>query len=87
MNTIEREIADLELALFRRSLPLIAEACERCDSCHRNLLIGERVYEYASGALRCELCRSPELADPDDCRKVRGPAFGHTMRLIDRRAA
>lgn len=87
MNTIEREIPDLELALLRRSLPQLSEAVERCDCCGRNLLIGERVYEYASGALRCELCRSRELSDPDAYRTVRGPEFGHTMRLVDRRVA
>jgi hypothetical protein len=87
MNTIEREIQDLELALLRRSLPRISAECERCGSCQRSMLVGERVYEYASGAVRCELCRDRERAQPSDCHIVRGPEFGHTLRLIDRRAA
>lgn len=87
MNTIMRDIPDLELALLRSSLPRLAEECERCGACRRSLLIGERFYEYASGAIRCELCREFELADPADTHTVHGPEFGHTIRLIDRRAA
>jgi hypothetical protein len=87
MNTIEREVPELELALFRRSLPRISEACERCGACLRSMLIGERVYEYASGAVRCELCRDREKSSPADSHRVRGPEFGHTLRVIDRRAA
>ena len=87
MNTIEREIPELELALLRRSLPHLSEACERCGACLRSMLIGERVYEYASGAVRCELCRDRETAYPEQSHRVRGPEFGHTLRVIDRRAA
>lgn len=87
MNATTREIKDLELALLRRSLPSISQTCERCGCCHRSLLIGERVYEYESGAIRCELCRDGERADPADFHIVHGPEFGHTLRIIDRRAA
>jgi hypothetical protein len=87
MNTITRENVDLELALLRRSLPLLWAESERCGRCRRSLLVGERVYEYESGAVRCELCRAREAADPSDCRTVHGPEFGHTLRLLDRRAA
>jgi hypothetical protein len=78
---------DLELALMRRSLPALSERCERCDACHRSLLVGERAYEYASGTIRCELCRDRERSAPADMRIVHGPEFGHTLRVIDRRAA
>jgi len=87
MNTIEREIAELELALLRRSLPHLSEACERCGACLRSMLVGERVYEYRSGALRCALCRDREADDPAAFHTVHGPEFGHTLRLLDRRAA
>jgi hypothetical protein len=78
---------ELELALFRRGLAVLADECERCDRCHRSLLIGERVYEYANGHVVCELCRDHERAEPDKMRIVHGPAFGHTLRIVDRRPA
>jgi hypothetical protein len=81
------ETPELELALFRRSLAELADECERCHRCHRSLLIGERVYEYSNGHLVCELCRDREHAEPDEMRIVHGPAFGHTLRIIDRRPA
>jgi hypothetical protein len=76
---------DLELALLRRSLPRMAQEVERCDGCHRGLLIGERVYRYASGELRCELCRSRQRAEAESTHRVHGPAFGHSIRVVDRR--
>ncbi len=87
MNTTEREIPELELALLRRSIPHIAADCERCGACQRSILIGERVYEYPSGEVRCELCRIREAGTPAHVHTVRGPEFGHTMRLIDRRGS
>jgi hypothetical protein len=85
MNTTDREIPELELALLRRSLPRISADCERCGSCLRSMLIGERVYEYPSGALRCELCRDHQTGVQAEVHTVHGPEFGHTMRLVDRR--
>jgi len=78
---------DLELALLRRSLADLADECERCSHCRRSLLIGERVYGYAGGQVACELCRARERGEPDEMRTVHGPAFGHTLRLVDRRPA
>lgn len=75
----------LEIALLRRSLPRMAQEVERCGSCHRALLIGERVYEYASGEIRCELCRAPDRVGPSASHRVHGPAFGHSIRVVDRR--
>jgi hypothetical protein len=51
------------------------------------MLIGERVYEYASGVIRCELCRVRVASDPARFHMVHGPEFGHSLRVIDRRAA
>lgn len=76
---------DLELALLRRSLANLAQTCERCSRCHRSLLTGERVYGYAGGDVACELCRARVGGEPDETRRVHGPAFGHTLRIVDRR--
>jgi hypothetical protein len=76
---------DFELALLRRSLG--GFQAERCHGCQRAMLIGERVYEYESGAVRCELCRERAHADAIESHMVHGPAFGHSIRIIDRRAA
>ncbi len=76
---------DLELALLRRSIDRLADECERCSRCRRSLLVGERVYDYAGGHIACELCRAREHSEPDEMRIVHGPAFGHTLRIVDRR--
>ena len=87
MSIIDRDVVELELALLRRSLAGIARAIERCGRCGRSMLVGERVYEYPSGAVRCELCRLRERSDPAQTHTVHGPEFGHTLRVRDRRAA
>jgi hypothetical protein len=78
---------ELELALLRRGVDALAAGCERCMHCHRTPLIGERVYIYASDTVRCELCRALDAERPLASRLVHGPEFGHTLRIIDRRAA
>jgi hypothetical protein len=84
-NTTVDDSLDFELALLRRSLG--GFQAERCDGCQRAMLIGERVYEYESGAVRCELCRARAHADAIESHTVHGPAFGHSIKIIDRRAA
>jgi hypothetical protein len=78
---------ELELALLRRGVDALSAGCERCMHCHRTPLIGERIYVYASDAVRCELCRALDGERPLASRIVHGPEFGHTMRIIDQRAA
>jgi hypothetical protein len=88
MHTTSTTVGDtpeLELALLRRGLDDAEAATERCDSCHRSMLIGERVYEYESKAVRCELCRDVSRVDPIGSHTIHGPAFGHSIRVIDRR--
>jgi len=85
MSTASREMPELELALLRRGVEEISAGCERCERCRRTVLIGEHVYEYASGALLCELCRTLERSDPVASRLVHGPEFGHTLRIVDNR--
>ncbi|WP_249010113.1 hypothetical protein [Conexibacter sp. DBS9H8] len=80
-----RDANALELALLRRGLAGVSHTTERCGRCHRTLLLGERVYAYASGALRCELCRDLAGGDLTDSHTVHGPEFGHTIRVLDRR--
>jgi hypothetical protein len=87
MTASARDMLDLELALLRRGLDERLAGSERCTCCHRTPLVGERVYLYASGTIACELCRGTQRDVPEQDRIVHGPEFGHTMRIIDQRAA
>lgn len=87
MQTIPSDMLDLELALLKRALDGLADRSESCGRCHRTLLVGERIYLYESGAARCELCRTRERSAPSESHTVHGPEFGHTLRIIDQRAA
>ncbi|MGH2916931.1 MAG: hypothetical protein ACRDMX_18290 [Solirubrobacteraceae bacterium] len=82
-----RDMLDLEHALLRRGLDRRLAGSERCTCCRRTPLVGERVYEYASGTIACELCRVERAQEPTQIRIVHGPEFGHTIRIADRRAA
>ena len=82
-----RAMGELELALLRRGVHQRATSCEGCSGCRRIPLIGERVYRAEGGRLLCELCRSREVAPPARSSIVRGPAFGHTLRIREARAA
>lgn len=87
MATTARDMLELELALLRRGLDERLAGSERCTCCHRTPLVGERVYVYASGTIACELCRERQPHAPAETRIVHGPEFGHTMRILDQRAA
>ena len=88
MTTSAHDMLELELALLRRGLDeRLAGGTERCSHCHRTPLIGERIYEYDSGAVACELCRQRQRAIPRGSHVIHGPEFGHTMRITDQRAA
>ena len=88
MASAAQDMLELELALLRRGLDeRLAGTVERCTSCHRTPLVGERVYEYATGERACELCRRRRGAVPARSHVVHGPEFGHTMRITDTRAA
>jgi hypothetical protein len=87
VQEIEREINQLELALLRRGVDQRAEGRECCSGCQRSPLIGERVYVYESDRILCELCRERERRSPIGSRIVHTPAFGHTLRILDQRAA
>jgi hypothetical protein len=81
------ETQDLELALLRRGVDERAAGSERCQRCNRTPLIGESIYFYEHGTMLCELCREGEREPPLSSGLMHGPAFGHTMRITDRRAA
>jgi hypothetical protein len=87
MESSVSEIPELELALLRRGIDERTDACERCDRCRRTLLVGEHVHVYEPGRTVCDLCRGSERTAPSTVRLVHGPAFGHTIRIIDQRAA
>jgi len=85
MHTQIGDMPELELALMRRGLGGRAHAAEHCDGCARSMLIGERVYEYESGVILCALCRNRERDSPAGSHVVHGPAFGNSIRILDRR--
>jgi hypothetical protein len=87
MRTNPLENPDLELALLRRGVDERSAECERCADCDRTPLIGERLHAYEDGTVRCELCRALSAQSPARSRLVHGPEFGHTMKIVDRRAA
>ncbi len=86
-TVIRDDKPDLELALLRRGLHQMEAVSERCARCQRTPLIGERVYVYDSEEVVCELCREHAREQPSASRLVHGPAFGHTIRVIDQRGA
>jgi hypothetical protein len=86
METSDRPMPELELALLRRSVDAIGAALEKCGRCRRRPLIGERVYPHPRLGLLCELCRSVDGAQ-EQPRRVHGPEFGHTIRVLDQRPA
>jgi hypothetical protein len=87
MDDPTRDPPELELELLRRGVDQRVAGSVRCERCRRTPLIGERVYVYESEAILCELCRALEHNAPLGSRMIHGPAFGHTMRITDRRAA
>ncbi len=87
MTTNVRETQDLELALLRRGVDERVAESERCGRCRRTPLVGESIYFYEGGTMLCELCREREHQPPLSKGLKHGPAFGHTIRIADRRAA
>jgi hypothetical protein len=77
---------ELQMALLRRAVDSCDAARERCRTCGRTPLVGERVYFDPAGSVYCELCRALDPEPALSSKVVHGPEFGHTMRLTDRRA-
>jgi hypothetical protein len=85
-SELQREMDELELSLLRRGIDERAEHRECCARCRRTPLVGERVYVSSPESIVCELCHFAG-EEPGDIRLVHTPAFGHTIRIIDQRAA
>lgn len=83
----ERDAHDLERALLRRGMNERNARREGCARCSRTPLVGERIYVAASGEMLCALCQPQEGERPAHSTLVHGPEFGHTLRVLDRRAA
>ena len=77
----------LELELLRRGVGDRARAGRRCADCRRTPLVGERVYHYHGGKLRCELCRPLRREEPMTSELMHGPEHGHGVVRITRAAA
>lgn len=84
---VNDDTPELELALLRRGMVERAGGFDRCHSCRRTPLIGERVYLYEEDVMICELCRGSQRKAPSRSLLMHGPAFGHSIRITDRRAA
>lgn len=83
-SDLQREMDELELALLQRGIDERSSHRERCARCHRTPLVGERVYVSSPESIVCELCH---FVGDEPTRLVHTPAFGHTIRIVDQRAA
>jgi hypothetical protein len=79
-----------ELSFTRRSLGALGAGRPRCHHCHRNPLVGERVYLYvtAGGAERlvCELCRPLHREAPQRDEIVHSPEHHRAVKAVPRAA-
>jgi hypothetical protein len=87
LDECTRSMAELEKALLRRGVHERATNRESCSGCRRTPLVGERVYQSDGGALLCELCRPGATEPATRSSVVHGPAFGHSIRILESRAA
>jgi hypothetical protein len=78
---------ELERELLRRGVGHRARSGDRCADCGRAPLIGERVYHYEGGPMRCELCRPMRKEQPARSELVHGPEHGNNVVRVRRVAA
>ena len=83
----ERDMRQLERALLRRGMDERTARRQACARCCRTPLVGERIYVATAGVILCALCQSREGDPAAHSAFVHGPEFGHTLRLLDQRAA
>jgi hypothetical protein len=76
----------LERIIFRRGVGDRAADCRRCADCRRTPLVGERLYHYDDGRVRCELCRPLSRHEPIESELVHGVEHGHAVRITVRAA-
>jgi hypothetical protein len=84
-RAIAAEAAGLERLLLRRGVGALTADRHSCADCGRTPLVGERIHQYASDELVCELCRPLRSEAPTGSDCVRHFEHGHTVRI--RRAA
>jgi hypothetical protein len=77
----------LERELLRKGVIDRIAAGRRCADCRRTPLVGEHVYHYEGGCLRCELCKRLRREQPVESELVHGAAHGITVRPAIRAAA
>ena len=77
----------LERELLRKGVGARVQADHRCADCGRTPLIGETVYHYERGPMRCELCRPLSRSEPIRSELVHGPEHGHCVVRVTRVAA
>jgi hypothetical protein len=87
VKTTRQPSPELELELLRKGVGDRTKSGRRCRDCRRTPLIGERLYHYQGGELRCELCRPLRREQPVASEVVHGPAYGHAVVRITRVAA
>jgi hypothetical protein len=79
-----------EISLTRWSLHALGAGRPRCHHCHRNPLVGERVYLYAfSGGVErlvCELCRPLHREAPERSELVHSPEHRRAVKAVPRAA-
>jgi hypothetical protein len=78
-----------EISLLRRSVGALGAGRPQCHHCHRNPLVGERVYVYVStGGERivCELCRPLRREPPQRAEIVHSPEHRRAVKAVPRAA-
>jgi hypothetical protein len=78
---LSRPVPALDTLLLRKGIGQRAATRPACSGCRRTPLEGERVHVYEDGSVRCELCRARRSEEPVRAELVRGPEFGHGVRL------
>jgi hypothetical protein len=77
----------VEISLLRRSVGALGAGRPRCHHCHRNPLVGERVYLYAAAGderLVCELCRPLRREPPQRTELIHSPEHHRAVKALPR---
>jgi len=81
--------APAEISLLRRSVRALDAGRPRCHHCHRNPLVGERIYVYVAARAErvvCELCRPLLREAPDRSELVHSPEHRRAVKAVPRAA-
>jgi hypothetical protein len=78
-----------EISLLRHSVGALGAGQPQCHHCHRNPLVGERVYVYVATAgerVVCELCRPLRREPPQRSEIVHSPEHRRAVKPVPRAA-